>query len=86
MTRQLMLHDLPNISKVIKSRLLKAGINTPSQLLAIGSQEAFLRLKLQDPSCCVNMLYALEGAIEGIRWHHLSDEKKRELKAFYKSF
>ncbi|MBX4260419.1 TfoX/Sxy family protein (plasmid) [Clostridium estertheticum] len=31
------------------------------------------------------MLYAIEGAIEGIRWHYLSDDIKQELKVFYKT-
>jgi DNA transformation protein len=30
-------------------------------------------------------LSALEGAIQGVRWHHLSDETKADLKAFYHS-
>jgi hypothetical protein len=29
------------------------------------------------------MLFALEGAIQGIRWHILDDRKKNELKEFY---
>jgi len=28
-------------------------------------------------------LSALEGAIQGIRWHHLSRETKESLKEFY---
>ncbi len=31
------------------------------------------------------MLYALEGAIEGIRWYSLSNDIKQELKEFYKT-
>ena len=31
------------------------------------------------------MLYALEGAIQGIRWHDLSKEKKDNLRDFYNS-
>ncbi len=30
------------------------------------------------------MLCALEGAIQGIRWHGLSKERKEELKQFLK--
>ncbi|WP_404813547.1 TfoX/Sxy family DNA transformation protein [Clostridium bowmanii] len=31
----------------------------------------------------MNRLYALEGAIQGIRWYNLSKEIKNELKKFY---
>ncbi|WP_372481128.1 TfoX/Sxy family DNA transformation protein [Clostridium tagluense] len=31
-------------------------------------------------------LYALEGAVQGIRWHNLSGEIKDELKEFYNIF
>jgi hypothetical protein len=33
-------------------------------------------------STCMNRLYVLEGAIDGIRWHNLSEEAKSELKEF----
>ncbi|MDR1301443.1 MAG: TfoX/Sxy family protein [Treponema sp.] len=36
-----------------------------------------------DSSACYNRLCAIEGAIQGIRWHNLSDEIKNELKQFY---
>lgn len=29
-------------------------------------KEAFSRIKLKDNTACINMIYALEGAIEGI--------------------
>ena len=32
-----------------------------------------------------NMLYALEGAIRGVRWHDLPKEVKDELKAFHRT-
>ena len=79
------LHELHNISKVIEEKLIEVDIDTPEELKAMGSKEAFIRIKLKDNSACVNMLFALEGAIEGIRWHYLSDDKKQELKVFYKT-
>ncbi|MGL6108414.1 TfoX/Sxy family protein [Romboutsia sp.] len=79
------LYNLPNISKVIEGRLIEVDINTPQVLFQIGSKEAFSRIKEKDSTVCINMLYALEGAVEGIRWHYLSDNKKRELKEFYKT-
>lgn len=80
------LEKLPNISKVIASNLEKAGIKTVEQLRIIGSKEAYLRIRLYaDKEACINMLYALEGAMQGIRWHGLEPAKKEELKQFYAS-
>jgi DNA transformation protein len=31
----------------------------------------------------MNRLSGLEGAIRGVRWHHLEDGVKKELKEFY---
>ncbi|MDU4695431.1 MAG: TfoX/Sxy family protein [Paenibacillus sp.] len=81
--RQLQLQDLPNISTVIARKLRQAGVNTPEQLFAMGSKEAFQRIKLLDPTACLNMLYAIEGAVQGIRWHYLDVEVKSGLKAFF---
>ena len=36
-----------------------------------------------DPSACYMRLCALEGAIQGVRWHHLDEGTKKEMKAFY---
>ncbi len=44
---------------------------------------AFIRIKAIDPDACFSKLCALEGAVEGIRWHNLSKEKKSELKHFF---
>lgn len=77
------LEKLPNIGREIERQLNEAGITTFEQLSALGSRQAWLRIKSIDDSACINRLYGLEGAIQGIRWHNLSDEKKSELKEFY---
>jgi DNA transformation protein len=79
------LSKLPNISKVIEEKLNESGVETVARLQELGSKEAFVRIRLRDNTACVNMLCALEGAIQGIRWHQLADDKKQELKAFYKT-
>lgn len=76
------LNKLPNIGKVLASKLNEAGITTAEQLTQTGAENAFLKLSVDDPSACYNMICALEGAIQGIRWHHLPKERKEELKAF----
>ena len=77
------LSKLPNISKVIEGKLMEAGISTAQELCALGSREAFICLRMKDPAVCLSMLCALEGAVQGIRWHHLPDEMKAELRAFH---
>lgn len=77
------LSDLPNIGKKLEEQLNEVGIETIEQLKELGSKQAWLDIKAIDESACINRLYALEGAIEGIRWHDLSNEVKRELKEFY---
>ena len=77
------LSKLPNIGKSVEEQLNLVGINTVEDLKIIGSKEAWLKIREIDKSACINRLYALEGAIEGIRWHNLSEEKKLMLKEFY---
>jgi DNA transformation protein and related proteins len=77
------LSDLPNIGKELVSRLEKIGIETPEQLKDTGTIRAFQQLHAIDPSVCINSLYALEGAIQNIRWHQLEPGVKQELKHFF---
>ncbi len=77
------LSDLPNIGKKLEEQLNEVGIETIEQLKEVGSKQAWLDIKAIDDSACINRLCALEGAIQGIRWHSLSDEVKRDLKEFY---
>ena len=77
------LSKLPNIGKVVEEQLNDVGITTVDELINIGSKEAWLKIKEVDDSACLNRLMALEGAIQNIRWHNLSDNDKRNLKDFY---
>ena len=47
-------------------------------------KNALLQIRAIDESACFNMLCALEGAIQGIRWHGISKDRKEELKQFLK--
>ena len=73
-----------NIGQDTETKLIEAGIDSFAKLEKLGSRQAFLRLQTIDPGACLNLLYALEGAIEGMRWHDLSREKKQELMQFHK--
>ncbi|NLG11163.1 MAG: TfoX/Sxy family protein [Coriobacteriaceae bacterium] len=74
---------LPNIAEKLESQLMRVGINTIAELESVGSREAWLRILATDPSACIMRLSALEGAIQGVRWHNLDDDTKKSLKEFY---
>lgn len=75
---------LPNIGEKLALQLEKIGIDTSDKLLEVGGKEAWLRILARDPSACFSRLSALEGAIQGIRWHNLPPEVKADLKQFYR--
>ena len=77
------LNDMPNIGKVLAQKLEEVGITTPQALIEMGSEQAFIRIKTVDSGACMSMLQALEGAIQGIRWHILTVARKEELKSFF---
>ena len=77
------LTKLPNIGKTLAEQLIAVGIDTKEKLEEIGSRDAWLKIKEIDPSACYNRLCALEGTIQGIRWHDLSQNDKNKLKEFY---
>lgn len=80
------LSNLPNIGKTVEEQLNQVGINSYEQLKAIGSKQAWLRIKAIDDSACINRLYALEGAIMQMSKNQLSPVLKAELKEFYNHF
>jgi DNA transformation protein len=77
------LSKLPNIAAKLESQLSDVGITTIAGLKEVGSREAWLRILARDPSACIMRLSALEGAIQGVRWHYLEEGTKESLKEFY---
>ena len=77
------LSTLPNIAAKLEGQLGDVGITTIDELKRVGSREAWLRILARDPSACIMRLSALEGAIQGVRWHYLDEETKKSLKEFY---
>ena len=74
------LTTLPNIGPVLAERLYKAGIHSRDDLVELGSVETLLRIRLTDISACYNTLYALEGAIRGVRWHAIPPADRQAIK------
>jgi DNA transformation protein len=78
------LTDSPNIGATLAEKLENIGVTSLEEVRKAGSKDLLARLAARDPNgVCLLMLYALEGAVQGIRWHGLSQDKKEELKSFY---
>jgi DNA transformation protein len=74
------LSALPNIGRVLAEKLRRAGIATYDNLVDLGSVEAYLRIWDRDDMIGYNMLYALEGAIQGVPAHALAAETRSRVK------
>lgn len=74
------LTKLPNIGETLAGKLEAVGITDLEALTRIGSVDALLLIGEHTGSGCYNMLYALEGAIQGIRWHGLAKQERQQLK------
>lgn len=77
------LASLPNIGKALSERLKEVNINAADELRTVGSENAFIRLLAMDEGACMHELMALEGAIQGIRWHNLDESCKIKLQLFH---
>jgi DNA transformation protein len=71
---------LPNIGPVLATKLAEIGVSSHDDLVAMGSVEAVLRIGHTDPSACYNMLYAIEGAIRGVRWHAIPRDERAQVR------
>ena len=70
----------------MEKQLIDVELTMVEELRSVGSREAWLRILQRDPSACIMRLSALEGAIQGIRWHNLYSETKESLKEFYHQY
>lgn len=71
-----------NIGKEMARKLISVGIDTPEKLIELGAMQAFRKLKEAYPNVCLVHLYTLEGAIFNTEYNRLSEDRKKELKAF----
>ncbi len=78
------LTTLPNIGNTLAQKLHTIGINSIDKFNELSTEEIVIQLsKLENSGVCYNMMYALEGAKQGIRWHGISDDRKKELRDFF---
>lgn len=78
------LSGLPNIGKVVEEQLNQVGIHTFEDLKKLGAEQAWLKIQEIDDSACIHRLLALEGALKGVKKTMLPEDRKAELKEFYK--
>ncbi len=75
------LTKLPSIGETLASELSGIGVTTLEELIALGSAEATRRIAKTRPGACHSLLFALEGAIRGVRWHSLPMSGRAQLQA-----
>ncbi len=74
------LSQLPNIGEVLVGKLSDIGITRRADIVAKGSIETVIQIGDTDTTACYNMMYALEGAIRGVRWHVIPNQERKKLK------
>ena len=74
------LSELPNIGNAVANQLKQVGILDEDDLKSIGAEQAWLKIQQIDKTACINKLYALGGAILGIKKNFIAKRKKRSIK------
>jgi DNA transformation protein and related proteins len=63
---------LPNLGPVSAGWLVAAGVTTPAELHRRGAVAVFRQVAMHRAGdVSLNLLYALEGAVRGVRWDRL---------------
>ena len=76
------LTSMRNIGGEMARKLAAVGIDSPEKLRETGAKQAYSQVKETFPNVCLVHLYALEGAITDQEYNQLSEETKKDLKAF----
>jgi hypothetical protein len=70
-----------NLGEKTAEWLATIGIHTAEDLAAYGVAKAYHQLKQSHPrKATVNVLYALQGALMGVKWDLLPEDLKDELR------
>ncbi len=72
---------LRNIGPKSAAWLRQVGLRTREDLEAAGAVEAFMRVKRAGFRPSLNMLYALEGALQDCHWQDIPQERREQLVA-----
>jgi len=76
---------LRNIGPKSAAWLRQVGLRTQEDLTAVGSVDAFMRIKRAGFRPSLNLLYALEGALLDCHWQQLPEQRRGELVAAYEA-
>ena len=68
-----------NIGPKSSAWLRQVGLRTPEDLAAAGPVDAFMRVKRAGFKPSLNLLYALEGALQDCHWQEVPDARRAEL-------
>ena len=71
------LSNLPNIGKELEKQLQEVNVQNIDDLKALGTEATWLKIQEIDSSACIHRLYALEGAILGIKNRKLKQAEKK---------
>ena len=72
---------LRNIGPKSAAWLRQVGLRTEADLVAAGPVDAFMRVKRAGFKPSLNMLYALEGALQDCHWQDVPEARRAELVA-----
>jgi DNA transformation protein len=76
------LETLTNLGKVSARQLDEIGIKSEADLRAVGAAAAYLKLKDHfGRGVSLNYLYALEGALKGVRWDLMPETERAVTRA-----
>ena len=70
---------LRNIGPKSAAWLRQVGLRTHEDLAAVGTVEAFMRVKRAGFKPTLNLLYAIEGALQDCHWQEIPDTRRSEL-------
>ena len=70
---------LRNIGPKSAAWLRQVGLRSRADLEAVGTVEAFMRVKRAGFKPSLNLLYALEGALRDCHWQEVPDDRRGEL-------
>ena len=70
---------IKNIGPKSAAWLRQVGVRSEEEIRELGSMEIFMKVKKAGFKPSLNLLYALEGAVQDCHWTALSSERKSEL-------
>ncbi len=72
--------DIPNLGPASEEGFARAGIHSAEELIALGADEAYLRLMRAGTRPHFIGYYALVMGLQGRPWNDCRDQEKRDLR------